>query len=109
MREFEGDPRLGVLQIRSARKEAIPVTDQELHEFAREKQLDGRRLAPVDFGELSGVSRKYREKDLAWTHWWLRSGDLVVYVTYNVTEQYEGVEDEAVLKILASLASIDQT
>lgn len=102
---FFGEPRLGVLQISSARKEG-PVSDQELRDFVRDRVPNGQGLEPADFGVFSGFSLEYREKRMAWRHWWLRSGDLVVYASYNVAQRLDGTEDEVILGVLASLTKI---
>lgn len=102
---FRADPPLGVLQISAARKDAGPVTDQDLTEFAEERIAPEVPLDGVRFGAFSGVTAKYRKDGLLWQEWWLRSGPLMVYVTYNVVQEHEASEQDAIASILASLTN----
>jgi hypothetical protein len=106
---FQADPPLGVLQISAARKDAVPVNGDELREYAKDTIVNGRPFDTVYFGAFSGFTTTYRERGLAWQHWWLMEDRLLIYGTYNVTQQHEGRENHEIMSILASLASTGRT
>jgi hypothetical protein len=104
---FRADPPLGVLQISAARKDAGIVTDQELKEFAESRLGREVTLRNAAFGNFAGLTAAYRKDGLFWEEWWLKAGCLMVYVTYNVVESGEAVEQAAITRILGSLKGID--
>jgi hypothetical protein len=75
-----------------------------LEEFAQEHTARGGRLARVSYGPFSGFSVQYAKEGLFWQEWWLRSGQLMVYATYNVVEGSEQTEKNDIERILSSLA-----
>jgi hypothetical protein len=103
---FRGTPPLGILQISSARKDVGPITDDDLREFAAEEVGTGESLMEVSYGSFSGFAAVLRRGDLIWRQWWLRSGTLMIYATYNVSQHKEAdavSEQEFVERILRSL------
>lgn len=96
-------PSVGVLQMSAARKQEEPVTDDDLLEFARAQVPSGVRLSRTEFKSFSGFSAAYVKNRLLWREWWLRSGHLMVYVTYNVAHGKEHTEAADLDMILASL------
>ncbi|HMD72185.1 MAG TPA: hypothetical protein VKF41_12610 [Bryobacteraceae bacterium] len=103
---FRAEPSLGVLQISAVRKDTGIVTEEDLREFAEERIAPGLRLERVWFDALSGLMANYRRDGLHWQEWWLRSGPLMVYVTYNVSQEYAAAEQVAISSILCSLAKV---
>lgn len=97
---------MGVLQMSAARKQEGPVTDDDLQEFARDQVPSGVRLRRVEFKSFSGFSAAYVKNQLFWREWWLRSGQLMVYVTYNVAHGKEHIEATDLDMILASLKPV---
>lgn len=97
---------LGALQISSARKDSGRVTDRELKKLAKERVPADIRITRVVPGSFSGFSAEYVKGDSFWKEWWLRLGQLMVYVTYNGPHGKEGFEREDVQRILASLDPI---
>jgi hypothetical protein len=97
---FQGDPPIGALQISSARKSEGVVTDEDLMEFGASKKA---HLSPATHDRFSGFCAEYCKDGRSWNEWWLRCGDLLVYVTYNVELGSEEAERNAVTKIVASL------
>ena len=100
---FQRNPPLGVLQISSARKDIGPVTAEDLREFAEERVASGVQLLEVSHGPFSGFSAEHSKEGRFWREWWLRSGQLTVYVTYNVAQGNARIEKDEVERIIESL------
>ena len=96
-------PPLGVLQVSAARKTEGPVTDDELRDFAADQVASGEQLRNVKYNSFSGFSSVYLKNQLFWREWWLRSGCLMIYITYNVVQGRENIEAADLEKILTSL------
>ena len=98
---FRQSPSVGAFQISSARKDT-PVTDADLEEFANEQIPEGTQLVGVAYGDFWGFSACYQKHDLMWREWWLRSGRLMIYATYNVAKNsvQEAVKEQADLEIM---------
>ena len=97
---FRATPPLGALQISSARKNSGPVNDEDLREFARERLGHAPLLSAATYGPFSGFSAEREDESLFWKEWWLRSGQTMLYVTYNVIPKYKDSETDAVEAIL---------
>ncbi len=93
----------GALQISSARKDASAVTDEDLKEFASERVPSAVQLQGVSIGDFLGFAARYKREDRVWQEWWLRSGKVMVYVTYNVEEGQDTIAQEALSNILSTL------
>src|SRR5205823_3882442 len=100
---FLADSPIGALQISAASKGMGFVTDDDLKDFAQEHIDAGAKLGTVTYGPFSGFYLHYPEGEHYWKHWWLRSGNILVYVTYNAEIAAKGVEDEAIERILSTL------
>jgi hypothetical protein len=98
---------LGVLQISGAHKDDGPITDADLEEFALDATRPPGSLKQLTLGAFSGFTTKYRKNGLSWQKWWLRSGQLMVYVTYNVIQDRETEEQGVLARILSSLRTTD--
>jgi hypothetical protein len=102
---FSAKPPLGVLQISAARKDTGIVSDDDLRDFAEDHiGRPGVRIEPAGLGLFFGFTAGHREDGLFWRKWWVRSGHLMVFITYNVNQDYEATEELVVSKILSSLA-----
>jgi hypothetical protein len=95
----------GALHISAARKQAA-VADPDLHEFAEEELPSGSSLEPASAGDFVGVSAEYVDwsDTRFWKKWWLRTGPLMLYITYTCTRGDEHIEEDDVERILSSLA-----
>ena len=94
-------PPLGALQISSARKASGPIEESDLKEFAKERVGNHSPLSPAAYGAFSGFTAVHTDDRLFWKEWWLRSGHLMLYVTYNVAKEYRNAETayaEAILR-----------
>jgi hypothetical protein len=89
---FRAQPPVGVLQISAARNEANRVTDGDLREFAEARFAVAALSQHCAFGSFCGFTAEYRSNGLFWRERWLRSGQLMVYVTNNVREEYAKAE-----------------
>jgi hypothetical protein len=96
-------PRLGVLQLSAARKPEGLVTEQDLRDFAEEHIPTGQSMVQVECKLFSGFSVDYTKDRLFWREWWLRSGNLMIYATYNVERGKEDIEKTDLDYILNSL------
>ena len=100
---FCARPPIGALQISAARKEKGIVSDEELNEFADNEVAGSQSLTKVKFGKFAGRRVEYSAAGVSWTKYWLVSGPLLLYVTYNVDEEKKGLERREVEEILGSL------
>ena len=96
---------VGALQISAYRRDGEPVTDEDLCEFAEDELSDGVIPQAVAFGDFRGVATSKVEGKNFWRKLWLRSGALLLYVTYNCAAEDRAVEVEAVNRMLSSLKS----
>jgi hypothetical protein len=95
---------VGALQISAAFKDS-DVTHEDLMDLAAEHIDAGARTIDVVAGEFEGITLCYAEDDSHWQHWYLRSGDQLLFVTYNCPAALRGVEDEVVGAALNTLSS----
>jgi hypothetical protein len=102
---FRATSPLGALQISSARKNAGPVQDDELIEFAKERQVSRPQLSSVTYQCFSGFMAERKIDGLAWKEWWLRSGDTMLYVSYTVVPPFTDSEMADVEAILRSASA----
>ena len=103
---FQAKAPLGAMQVSSARKDHGDVTDDDLHGFAEERISRGLELERVEYGSFSGFCISYTNAGSFWKEWWLRSLGLMIYVTYNVEDGCQILEEQYVNRILASLKAI---
>lgn len=96
-------PHLGVLQLSAATKPEGLVTEQDLRDFAEEHVVAGNLLVPVKYKTFSGFSIHYEKARFFWKEWWLSSGNLVIFATYNVEAGKEDIEKNDLESILSSL------
>lgn len=94
------------VQISAARKETGFITDEELKEFAAERLGDQISLCKVNTPEFTGFCAEYIKNSTFWREWWLRSNDLIVYVTYNIDVKYREAELGLVDEIIRDLRPI---
>jgi hypothetical protein len=95
----------GILQVSAARKDYGLVSDDELKGFASQRIAPNIPLESVRVGAFLGLTTRYRKDHRMWQEWWLRSGRLVIYVTYNIGLGSEQVEQDITANILLTLRS----
>lgn len=86
----------GILQISSAIKEQGLVTDEDLQEIAKDYVEAGAILIGVKYGLFSGFCLSYATEESFNKEWWLRSGRVMIYVTYNFELTTGGADEEAI-------------
>lgn len=104
---FHARDRLGVLQVSAVRKDSDAVSDLDLLAFAKERLPADTPLNTFDGPGWQGLRAEYRDDGLFWQEWWLRSGHLMLYVTYGVDEERLSQESETVRLMVDSLAPSD--
>lgn len=105
---LQADYLMGKLQLSSARKEKGLVTDEDLREFAQDHIEAGAKLGSAEFGPFSGFYISYSTEDTYWREWWLRSGTVIVYVTYRVELDAKGTENVATGEVLSTLKPVQK-
>src|SRR5262245_58775244 len=93
---------IGALQISGALKDAGSVTDDDLA-WMIEENPPAAASRPCTVGAFVGVSQGYADGGRWWRRWFLRNGNLALFVTYNCTAQDAGVEDVDVDRMLSTL------
>jgi hypothetical protein len=94
------------LQISSARKENSAVTDEDIKDFANGRIRDTVAFLKVEFAVFSGYYSEHIGDGVFWREWWLRSGKLLLYASYNVDEQFKKAETAIVDDIIISLRAL---
>lgn len=93
---------VGALQISGMATDG-EVSDEDLRELAREHIEAGAKTRPVEFGDFTGFTFDYSEEDEFWQEWYLRSGHVSLYATYNCELDDKGVESELIEQVLSTL------
>ncbi len=96
---------VGALQISAHRRDDESVTDEDLNDLAEDELVDSVAPQTVSYGGFSGISISYAEGERFWRKLWLRSGSLLLYVTYNCGSKDQAAEVESVNRVLSSLKS----
>jgi hypothetical protein len=76
-----------------------------MKEFAEARLPSEAGLENVQLGCFEGFTGMYRQNELFWQEWWLRSGSLLLYATYNVVEGRQDSEQADIARILDSLTN----
>lgn len=56
-----------------------------------------------DWGELSGFQLVYQKGNMFWRRWWLASGHVFVFVTYNCPIEHEENELHQVNEMMTTI------
>lgn len=100
------DDREGVLQISAYRgTRGIAATDDDLRMFAEKILSSGAPTTDVILGEFTGFRITLERDDAHWRIWYLRSGSLVIFATFNCDLPEHGQSDSEVDAMLATLKS----
>jgi hypothetical protein len=100
---FLAETGVGALQISAYRKDFGEVTAEDLRELSSDHLQDNTNAVSIIVGEFQGRTASWVSGELYWRRWWLRSGHLLVYVTYNRSIDDEHQEDSVVERIVGSL------
>ena len=102
---FSAEHGIGALQISAYRRDGEFVTNEDLNDFAEAALIDGVIPQQVSCGDFRGIAICYVENNRFWRKLWLRSGSLLLYVTYNCAEEDQGIEVGLVDSMINSLKS----
>ena len=91
----------------AALKEAAPVTDDDLKELAG-KRIGNRRAKTVKTAKFEGIHVEYFDNDNFWREWWLRSGNLMLYVTYNIEKKLKDIERTTIDEFISGLEPLSK-
>jgi len=94
---------VGAVQVSASRNNNGPVTDADLHDFAKEHLDAGAKTKDVTCGDFSGFYFHFGTEEMYQRQWWLRRDDTMVFVTYTAAPEHKGTEDVVVDGIVASL------
>jgi hypothetical protein len=95
----------GALHISEARKQKGVVSESDLRSTAAKDLAQEEELLACSVGGFTGLSASYADwhTDIFWKKWWLRSGAVMLYVTYNCSRGDEEFELEQAETLLAGL------
>lgn len=92
----------GELCISADRQDKKP-DDDFLKYLAEEHISAGAQTYPVKLGDFNGFTLSYDTDEEYWIEWYLCSGNVVLFATYQCQTIEEGIEDEMVRRIMGSL------
>lgn len=92
----------------SAVREEQEISDEYLEDLVEEHIEAGAELEEVELGNFAGLSCCYEGEGEYWCEWYLRSDQLLLFVTYNCSLEEEGTQDDVVESILESLQVISE-
>jgi Domain of unknown function (DUF3805) len=102
---FLAENSVGALQISAYRHDEESVTDADLNDFAEDELIDSTTPEDVSCGDFRGIAISHLKDERFWRKLWLRSGSLLLYVTYNCAAEGQAAEVESVNRMLNSLKS----
>ncbi len=100
---YDPDDGIGTLEISCFCKDDGPATQDELRDLAADTLQAGARQMETQMGDKQGLLLFFTEDGVAWKEWYLAVGHCVFFVTYDCPEDLEGVEDDELAEIIASL------
>lgn len=100
---FISENEVGALQISAYRRKGKDVTNDDLLHFAEDELIEGVELQNITCGEFTGIGITYLVDDDYRRKWWLWSGSLLLYVTYNCSAEKRFVEMDTVDRMMTSL------
>ena len=104
---FKSQRWSGAIQVSAAIKAAAQVTDADLRELA-DQRIANRQVKIVTTAKFEGIHVEYLDNDNFWREWWLRSGNLMVYITYNVEKQLQVVERATIEEFINGLEPLSK-
>lgn len=81
----------------------VEVSDDDLLAIASEHLEKGADPLEVEHGDFDGFVLCYEVENESWCEWYLKSGPLLLFITYDCSIEDEGKEDDTVETILDSL------
>lgn len=96
----------GILQV-SALLQENAITQSDLKEFAKEHVDSGASLETITAGSFDGITISYDVDENYWREWYLKAGNLFLFVTYHCPLADEGNEDDIIDTILETFQTIE--
>lgn len=94
----------GAFQLSAAVKTHGSVTPAEVEAQSLQGTPAGARATPFSAGLFSGLSVGYDEGDVHWQRFWLAHQNVLVFATYNGTDEAWRSEKADVLNMLSTLS-----
>jgi hypothetical protein len=103
--EFTQPEGTGALHISGARKKKGEVRDDELRAQLHKDAPEDLEMEPVRFADFVGYGADYVDWNASvfWRKWFVRSGRVMLFITYNCKRGEEEFEMTQVCEILSSL------
>ncbi|MCG6968196.1 MAG: hypothetical protein LJE85_00380 [Gammaproteobacteria bacterium] len=95
---------VGALQISAYSKDS-EVTEEDLKDLASEHIEAGTKLAPAISGDFRGFTLAFGIESEFWQHWYVSSGNKVLFVTYNCEDQDKVHEISQIKEMVATLSA----
>ena len=95
----------GTLLITTIKEEEV-ISDEYLEELVTEHLDAGADLQDVECGVFDGVTCCYEADEGYWCEWYLRHGQIMLFVTYDCSLQDEGSQDDLIDSMLETLAIV---
>ncbi len=95
----------GILEISASLQEEA-VSFDDLEAIAAEHLDAGADASEVIAGDFEGLGLSYLHEGELWKEWYLKSGNLLVFVTYHCLEEDEEKEEGFVDVILGGLKRV---
>lgn len=94
---------VGEIVISTLQKQVGDVSDSELRDYTRDLTQSAGAGKPIEVADTRGYYFSFQDDDEALREWYLRSGDLLLLVTYCCDIENAGMDDGAVDEILSTL------
>lgn len=95
---------VGALQISSYSKDGT-VTEADLKGLAQEHIDAGAKIARVEAGEFRGFMLTFCSDGEFWQLWYVASGSIALFITYNCQENDHSVELGSIKSMISTLAA----
>jgi|GEM_PF-805686 len=97
------------IQISHYLKEPAAVTDTDLQEFIADMEKPGCVKKEIAISNAKGVQVEVRsERNTLWRHTLLRSGHIMLYVTYNVNKDGRQLAEQSFQSFIESIKIRDE-
>lgn len=96
--------RLSAFQVSAATKIGEEVGDKDLPEFAADQCVIQVQVKNIKTVFCTGLYREYIESSTYWREWYLRAGNLMIFITYNIDEKHKDLEKKMVDDAINTIA-----
>lgn len=99
---------VGSIEISTLKCEGEVVGEDDLAAFAEDLLVAKLPHKNVSVGPFKGWLFAYKDEDYWCREWYLASGDLFLYVTYECDLEHKGMDDEVVDDILGGFQLLEE-